>query len=86
MMILCLLKLWVTLLQHSFNPNYQHEVLPKVKKKFKRRVARIFLSPGCKNPSYRMKKILTYIWEHFLITCGYRFYTLLIPKVTWFVA
>ena len=52
---------------------------------FKCRVARNFPSPGCKDPSYRMKKCLTYIWEYFLRTCGYRFYTLLIPKMTWFV-
>ena len=53
---------------------------------FKCRVARIFPSPGCKDSSYRMKKFLTYIWEYFLRTGGYRFYTLLIAKVTWFVA
>ena len=28
---------------------------------FKCRVARIFPSPGCEDPSYRMKKFLTYI-------------------------
>ena len=28
---------------------------------FKCRVARIFPSPGCEGPSYRMKKFLTYI-------------------------
>ena len=53
---------------------------------FKCRVARLFSSPGCKDPSYRMKKFLTYIWEYFLITGGCRFYTLLVPKVTLFVA
>ena len=53
---------------------------------FKCRVARIFPSPGCEDPSYRMKKILTYIWKYFLRTGGYRFYTLLMPKVTSFVA
>ena len=31
---------------------------------FKCRVARMFPSPGCKGPSYRMKKFLTYIWEY----------------------
>ena len=53
---------------------------------FKRRVARIFSSPGCNDPLYRMTKFLTYIWEYFLITCGCRFYTLLVPEVTLFVA
>ena len=53
---------------------------------FKCRVARIFPSPGCEDPSYRMKTFLTYIWKYFLRTGGYRFYTLLIHKVTWFVA
>ena len=53
---------------------------------FKCRVARIFPSPGCKDPSYRMKKFLTYIWEYFLRTGGCHFYPLLIPKVTFFVA
>ena len=53
---------------------------------FKCRVACIFPSPGRKDPSYRMKKFLTYIWKYFLRTGGCRFYTLLIPKVTLFVA
>ena len=53
---------------------------------FKCRVARIFPSPGCKDPSCRMKKFVTYIWEYFLRAGGYRFYIVLIPKVTWFVA
>ena len=29
---------------------------------------------------------LTYIWDYFLREDEYRFYSLLIPKVTWFVA
>ena len=53
---------------------------------FKCRVARIFPSPRCKDPSSRMKKFLTYIWEYFLRAGGYRFYTVLIPKETSFVA
>ena len=53
---------------------------------FKCRVARIFPSPRCKDPSYRMEKFLTYIWEYFLGTGGCRFYTLVVPKVRMFVA
>ena len=53
---------------------------------FKCRVARIFSSPGCKDPSYRMKKFLTYISQYFLRTDECRFQPLLIPKVTLFVA
>ena len=49
---------------------------------FKCRATRIFPSPGCEDPSYRMKKFLTYIWKYFLRTGGYRFYTLQVPKVT----
>ena len=49
---------------------------------FKCRVARIFPSPGCKDPSSRMKKFLSYIWEYSLRTSGYCFYTLLIRNVT----
>ena len=47
---------------------------------FKCRIANIFSNPGCKDPSYRMKKVLIYIWKYFLKTCGYRFYTLLFLK------
>ena len=53
---------------------------------FKCRIAHNFPNPGCKDPSYRMKNFVTYIWKYFLRTVGYHFYTLLIPKVTWFVA
>ena len=53
---------------------------------FKCRITRIFPSPGCEDQSYRMKKFLTYIWKYFLRTGRYRFYTLLVPKVTSFVA
>ena len=38
---------------------------------FKCRVARIFPSPECENPSYRMKNFLTCIWKYFLRTVGY---------------
>ena len=47
---------------------------------FKCRVACIFPSSGCKDPSYRMQKILTYILKYFMRTGGYRFYTLLFLK------
>ena len=41
---------------------------------FKCRVARIFPSPGCKDPSYWMKKFVSYIWEYFLRTDNYHFH------------
>ena len=53
---------------------------------FKCRVARLFSSPGCKDPSYLIKMFLTYIWEYFLIMGECHFHPLLIPKVTLFVA
>ena len=53
---------------------------------FKCRVARLFPSPGCKDPSYLMKMILTYIWEYFRRMDGCHFHPLLIPRVILFVA
>ena len=44
------------------------------------------MDPQLSNAVSRMKKFLTYIWEYFLRAGKYRFYTLLIPKVTSFVA
>ena len=88
---MCLLILWqpklVKITQVYLS---DHLINIKVEKygpsAFKCRIARNFPSPGCKETSYRMKKILTYLWEYFLRAGGYGFYTLLIPKVTWFVA
>ena len=62
----------------SLSDHLIHIAVEKYKSStFKCRVARIFPMPGCKDPSYQMKKFLTYIWEYFLRTGGCRFYTLL---------